>query len=95
MYNLQLPGHLRKITFDFLIRNGHDPSAYYTYSQSPLSVYEECHVFFFYKIGALREIYDLEQEGRVIIGSPGEPGDAIFITYDIPFSQAMHIFGEE
>jgi hypothetical protein len=86
---------VRKITIDFLMRNGMDPSAYYTYSRSLLSVYQESHVFFFYKLGALREIYELELEGKLIIGSPGEPGDVIFMTYDISFNQVMHIYGNE
>lgn len=90
-----IPTPIRKLTLDFLIRNGNDPSGFYTFKLSPISVYEESHVFFYYKIGALREIYDLEQEGRIIIGSPGEPGDAIFITYDLSYSNVMHIFGEE
>ena len=93
--NSPLPASIRKITVNFLLKNGKNPFEYFTYNLSQFSVYEESKVMFYYKIGALREIYDLDHSGLTLIGDPGEPGDAIFITYDKMLTKAIQLFGDE
>jgi hypothetical protein len=93
--NSPIPKAIRIITIDFLIKNGKNPSLYYTYGQSHLMTYKESHVLFYFKIGALREIYALDQSGEILIGSPGDEGDAIFITYNELITKAIKIYGDK